>query len=359
MRGACYMHPQGYTESGCSRTEEWRPEEILFHYGFFPVDKVIPLKGGTANSNFLVEAAGKRLVLRVRNLNYSKESSVLYEQAYLNHLSLKGLPVPIRQRTKDESGFVWHNGRICEVFTFLEGEAFDPTNWEDLRSTGLFLGKLHNASGDFIPPCRKDIPRYDDPCLSMLMLDSLDNTPDCTGIGKNAKQDIEYLKSQLNKIMSELPDPVYYSLPKAVVHGDFHPANLCFRDHAVAAIFDFDWVSVQPRLRDIADGILYFAAKRKAPIDGKDIYSLTQVCSMSLERSCAFVNAYKEASFDSLCDAELRALPSFLRARWIHSRLQATQKVPMCEKVKVLTNEVRGPLEWLDEHEDALIWDLA
>lgn len=328
------------------------------HYGLSSVDNMAPLKGGTANSNFLVEAAGGRLVLRVRNLHYSKESRVLYEQAYLMHLSSKGLPVPVPKKTKDGSGFVWHEGRICELFTFLEGAPFDPTNYEDLRSAGLFLGKLHNASSDFTPPYSKNVPRYDDPYLSMLMLDSLDNTLTPTEIGENVTEDIRYLKNQLNKVMRELPDAVYCSLPKAVIHGDFHPANLRFRDHAVSALFDFDWVSMQPRLRDVADGILYLAAERKTPIDGSDIYSLTQTCSINLRRSRVFVDGYvdgyKGASFDRFPNAELRVLPSFLRARWIHSRLQATWKVPGCEKLRVLVTGGRGPLEWLDEHEDAL-----
>lgn len=336
-----------------------RLKEVLMHYDIGNVLEVRLLGGGTANRNFLIGTDRGPLVLRERSLKYSSENSAVYEQAFLNHVASRDIPGPRPRKTLENTGYVWAYGRLYEVFTYLDGDNFDPSSVEDLEHAGEFLGRLHVAVRDFKPPCEKALPRYDDPAVSLSILNSLEGNMGTAEKAGAWGRDLLYLRAQVMKVMTDLPDSRYHALPKLVIHGDFHPANLRFINHRVSALFDFDWVSLQPRVRDIADGLLYFAAEREAPIDGSNIYSLTQSCRIDPGRSLIFLKAYQEVAGElGLTECEVEAIPSFMRARWIYSRVQATQKVPEDERLGVLLVGVRPPLEWLDQNERDFIQEL-
>jgi homoserine kinase type II len=44
-----------------------------------------------------------------------------------------------------------------------------------------------------------------------------------------------------------------------IVHGDWHPGNMLFRDHQVVAVIDYDSARVQQRVIDLANGVLQFS----------------------------------------------------------------------------------------------------
>lgn len=48
----------------------------------------------------------------------------------------------------------------------------------------------------------------------------------------------------------------YNSLPKQLVHFDFHPGNVNFFGNKVVSIFDFDWARYDARFSDLASAIL-------------------------------------------------------------------------------------------------------
>ena len=47
--------------------------------------------------------------------------------------------------------------------------------------------------------------------------------------------------------------------PKQIVHGDWHPGNMLFRDRHVVAVIDYDAARVQQRVIDFANGVLQFS----------------------------------------------------------------------------------------------------
>jgi Ser/Thr protein kinase RdoA (MazF antagonist) len=51
----------------------------------------------------------------------------------------------------------------------------------------------------------------------------------------------------------------YDSWPEQISHADWHPGNMLFADHKVAAILDFDSVRVAPAVTDLANGMLQFS----------------------------------------------------------------------------------------------------
>ncbi|MFC5647702.1 phosphotransferase enzyme family protein, partial [Paenibacillus solisilvae] len=166
---------------------------------------------------------------------------------------------------------------------------------------------------------------------------------------------LEYVLRTAENIVSVIPDRDYQHLEKLVIHGDYHPGNLKFLNNSVCGLFDFDWISIQPRIRDVVDGIIYFSAIRSEGIDGSDIFSLTQPCSFDNDRSKLFVDAYQSNCHRPLDTDEIAIIPYLMKARLVHSRVEALTKIPVSRRVEMLTKGISEPLLWLDNHYDEFV----
>ena len=121
-------------------------------------------------------------------------------------------------------------------------------------------------------------------------------------------------------------------------------------DGVICGLFDFDWVSLQPRLRDVADGIIYFASRRNQNITGNNIFSLASGYTLDIERSKKFINAYCRNVYIPLLKEEIKYIPYFIKARLMHSRVQALSKIPRHQAVKMLTEGMKPILLWIHEN---------
>jgi len=97
--------------------------------------------------------------------------------------------------------------------------------------------------------------------------------------------------------------------------------------------------------------VLYIASTRERPLDGGDIFSLTEAPSLDFERAALFLRTYADAS--AISDAEIQALPDFIRARWLYARTAGARKVSAEERAQLFFREIDKPLAWIDTHCDA------
>jgi homoserine kinase type II len=89
--------------------------------------------------------------------------------------------------------------------------------------------------------------------------------------------------------------------PKQIVHADWHPGNMLFRENRVVAVIDYDSARLQPRVLDIANGALQFSI-----IGGdEDISKWPDYVDES--RFKRFLRGYDEAML--LSQAEIRCIP--------------------------------------------------
>ncbi|MEM2936576.1 MAG: phosphotransferase, partial [Candidatus Bathyarchaeia archaeon] len=177
-----------------------------------------------------------------------------------------------------------------------------------------------------------------------------------SGTRGTASRTVAYLIDQLLLVEERIPDDIYLQLPQLVIHGDFHPANIIFGYDGKIYFTDFDWASMQAKAVDIADGIVFFAARRASPINGGDIVSLTQPFEMDIPRSRTFLNAYRE--IHKVNDNEIEALPWLIRSRWIQCRAKGSRKVPEGKRLQYLVEGAEEPLRWLDKWGDKLVKSL-
>lgn len=328
--------------------------KILEAYEVGMIKCIDPIYGGTANVMYRISTDKGEFVLRERNKRYSSLNFILFENEFLIYLSDHGFPVPVPVRNK--SG-LYHStlvDLVYQLYPYIHGNAFSFKSSEELKESAEFLARFHRCSADFKSDFEKILPRYDDPHTALQLLDRfiLDNIG--ARAGKEVKDILVFLRNRLDKIKTEFDDIKYDLLPKLYIHGDYHPANVKFHKGKVSGLFDFDWVSLQPRINDIADGILYFSSKRSEKLSGADIISLVSGYDMDINRAAVFINAYCGNVKPEITNAEINCLPDLITARLINNRVDALRKVRDEEKLYLLTYRILDKLDWIDNNRKEL-----
>lgn len=299
---------------------------------------VAPLTGGTANANFRIDHASGVYVLRRRSPRYVRSNQLAFDHALMRHLADQGIRGPNPLGTADGATWVTLDDAVYELHRFLEGRPVEWTRLEDLRIAAESLRRWHEAAATFVPPVDKNYPREDAPediRAGIAELRDVLRQPEEAAV-------LDALSAWTDRIAQALPDSLYRALPNQIVHGDFHPGNVHVAENALG-IFDLDCASYQPRARDVADGMLYFCARRDGPFDASTIERLTRECWLEPERNRMFLEAY-----GPLTRQEYAALPWLMAARWIYSRVRGRLKLPREKWPSYVAAGVLTPLEALD-----------
>ena len=89
--------------------------------------------------------------------------------------------------------------------------------------------------------------------------------------------------------------------PKQIVHADWHPGNMLFRDNFIVAVIDYDSARLLPRIIDAANGALQFSI-----LGGdEDVGKWPDYVDES--RFKRFLRGYDEVML--LSEAEIRSIP--------------------------------------------------
>ncbi len=320
-----------------------------------PVDGAV---GGTASRNYVVETTTGRFFLRRRNPRYAAEEAVAFDHLLMDHLAAHGVPVFTALGVDDLAGQRWLRlgpAEVVELYPWCSGQPFDRSNAAQLASAGHALGRFHAATRHFDGPPGKAWPRYDAPSAILAGLQMAASWP----LNATQRDSLAYLHQQAHELADRI---ARYSIPGSPGYGD--PRRLPSRQCALSGrscrgIFDLDWSTRQPRLRDLADGVLFFAARRATAIQGDDITSLTQTPWLDVPRAHIFLQAYAAAVEWPLEPEEIAALSQFIRARWLFCRVDGMRKVPENERLSFLLSGVADPLQWLAAHAPELTSLLA
>jgi Ser/Thr protein kinase RdoA (MazF antagonist) len=317
--------------------------EILAALGLGPPLEINPL-GGTAVKKWSVTTAAGRFVVRVRPAEFADPGSIVFDHQVLRRLAEAGLPVPAPISTPSGRSTWEIDCSLYEVLPWIDGDPFSLDDPQVPAELGRFLARFHAVFSRDLPKgkagrLREDHPDLIEPCLPALT---------ALADGDRPRRELAAVAEQLSLVRRELDSGLYASLPRAVIHGDFHPGNVRFCGPQVAALYDFDYLAVQARLRDLSDALIGFAACRKSPLDPDDIRSLTQPLVPDAARGLRLVAAYH--ALDPLSDEEWQAFPWLLRSRWIQMRVRGSRKVPPGEKVPFVVAGFFEVIDWLDRH---------
>jgi len=91
---------------------------------------------------------------------------------------------------------------------------------------------------------------------------------------------------------------------RAVIHGDWHPGNLLYREGAVVAVLDFDSARAEHRVIDIANAALQFSMRMD---DANDLSTWSS--KLDVERIRALLRGYDRAAGSAMSHEERLTLP--------------------------------------------------
>jgi Ser/Thr protein kinase RdoA (MazF antagonist) len=281
-------------------------------------------------------------MIRLRPVEACRDEFIQFEHETLRTYRSHGLPVPSALRTRD--GGEWLDTRVgrLEVFEWLAGEPFQPKSLEQIRSLATFLARFHGIGRSIYHPGKDGVRREDHPDAVKPYLSRLyDLSPN-----SSQRSQLDKIGAELAVLGIELSDARCAVLPSTVIHGDLHPGNVAFDNNRLCAAYDFDYLSRQPRCRDLIDGMMFFAAHRDSPMDATSIRSITQPMTPLLDECAAWLSAY--GSMEPIADKEWDAFPAFIRARWVQIRLRGARKLPESERIDFVLDRFDEPLRWLD-----------
>jgi Ser/Thr protein kinase RdoA (MazF antagonist) len=320
-------------------------------------------RGGTANPAVVVDTPAGRFFLKRRNPRYSAPEMLRHDHALMEHLARKGLCTPLAAPTREGPRWAVVEGQVYELYPYLPGAAHDPESEAQLREAGGKLAEFHAAAGDFHAPPGKGWPRYHDPANSVaglewaeaLVRDQSGPTPGGRERDE-ALREVTELLSLVRGLAQDFPDAAYWGARVVMVHGDWHPGNVKYEGDRISGIFDLDWATRQPLLVDLADGVMYFAGRRPGGLDATDIRTLTRAFVLDADRTRVFLEGYRATG--TLGTEEIAALPRFLLARWLYSRVDPMRrKIPPTEAIDYLLAGIWGPVEAIRRLASATVWD--
>ncbi len=301
--------------------------------------------GGTASPKVFFRMLGRRFLLRRRRAEFCPEPVVAFDHSVMRHLANAGLRVIVPFTQRDGTTWATMDGATYEVFPFIEGlELLHQGNTAEVADAGRQLGRLHRATEDFVPEGEKGWGREFDMAANRATLVDFLETPAAEGAARPAA---EGMAAMAERVVESLPDDAVDALPHCIIHGDYTWANILFRNGRVAGIFDFDWCDRQPRIHDLARGLLFFATFRERPLDPNSIRHLVQAWRGDEDLGRTFLNAYAEEV--QLTEDERRLLPAMIAETWLCCRIRAMRKVPDEEKLEILTDGIAPTLDFLKD----------
>ena len=318
--------------------------EVLAHYS---LGRVISLEagGGTAASKVWVSTAQEgRYLLRSRRPAASEDEVIAFDHGVIRAVVEAGLPSVAPEMSREGRTWVRLDERAYELFPVIEGLApFQPGNRRQLAAAAQTLARFHRATAGLTPPGRKHWEREH---RIEAMRDTLAEVL-AGASGAPDRADAVAMLASAQKLARAPLSSWARALPSAIIHGDYTPANVLFRAGQVGGIFDYDWVSRQPRIVDLGEALIFFAFARREPINPDSIWSLVQGWEPDLIAARAFLAAYQaEWPLDR---EEARALPFFMRETWLGVRIRAMRKVRPDEQLRILTQGGLEPLQWLEQ----------
>jgi homoserine kinase type II len=288
--------------------------------------------GGTRNTSFLVATATGNWFIRRRYSGYSQPERIAFDHAALDHLKARGAAVVAPLRWGEGESWFEENGEVWEVFPAVAGREFREGDVDDLRALATGLAEFHLAGRDFQGRYDKLGPRGETDPAELLRL--------CQVHEDDAPAQQRY-RDWIDRAAGELTAEAMASLPHTLNHGDVQPANVLIDSAGRALFVDLDWVAWRPRIYDLAFAILLCCAEHPSPIQGDDIWSLTQPARIRRDLTEDFLHRYNAFSWP-LETREREALRSQIILSWCHCRVMGAMKVPPQDRQTFLE---RPPME--------------
>jgi homoserine kinase type II len=253
---------------------------IEAHYDIGYISQIDIIVGGTVNTSYCVwteiDSKIKKYVLRQYQPK-KNQNDIEFEHAIIDHLGKKNFSIVgyIKPTKSNKTYFVTYDetsdnppGKVFNsMFSFLEGEDlyswyFPGCSFDELMSSAQTLAEYHSNISDF----RNDKTKSDLTIKKLLptltkKIDNYINNSDITSVTVYLKAHLNLINKEINDVSRAFNALTSDKFPEVVIHCDFHPGNLLYKNGIVTGMFDFDWALFDIRAFDVGMALMYFCAE--------------------------------------------------------------------------------------------------
>lgn len=229
--------------------EDGQVRDLLTLYDIGPLQRLRPLRGQSAHTNFRVDTEQGSYLLRVhegrhfRDLIFENEALLFLHEQQLAY----AIPEPIANRYGGHFTPV-NSSAYASFYVWLAGRGLG--NWEVTedycRQVGRLLADLHQQG-------RKFLARRKNPHRPSKIWQQLDALMWSFGEPKPAWLDV------VNQARASMQQDLSRRLPHSLVHGELSPANVKVRHQQLRAYVDFENLARAPTLYDLGVAINFWA----------------------------------------------------------------------------------------------------
>ena len=316
-----------------------------FHVGVIEALEDFP-RGSRKAPKLILKSSEGRFLLKRRARGRDDIHKVAFCHDIQNALAAKQYPLPHLIGTVDNNqSMLVHDDNIYELFEYIPGQGYN-TSLESTYDAGRVLALYHKLLEDFDTP-------YDPPVGSYHGASAVEKGFDRILKHFAGRRDIapvcRFLLDSYQHARASVDDAGMPDWPAQIVHGDWHPGNMLFREGRVVAVIDYDSARSLPRVIDSANGALQFSI-----LGGSE--NLAKWPDYPDEsRFKRFLRGYDSVSL--LSESELRATPWLMIEALIAEAvfpIAATGQFGKLEGSAFL-NMVQRKVVWLQTNADRLV----
>lgn len=357
------MQPSAVTTSGASamtsgtgqtrqvgQREQFSAEELAIVLSYFEIGIINSIvdypRGSRKAPKLLIVSEQGKFLLKRRARGKDDPYKVAFSHGLQLYLASKQFPLPHLVGTKKDNNSMlqWHN-QVYELFEYIPGQSY-PQTLEATFDSGRILGLYHKLLQDFQSEWQPSGGSYH---LAPSVEQGLRSIPKTIGNDGPAGPLLQFLLESYRHAAQMVEAQGIEQWPKQIVHADWHPGNMLFRDNHVVAVIDYDSSRVLARIVDIANGALQFS------ILGGDDDVTKWPEKLDEGRFKRFLRGYDEVML--LSEAELRAVPWLMIEALIAEAvfpIAATGSFGRMEGLAFL-QMVQKKIHWMQRSADQLV----
>ena len=228
---------------------------LLQRYGVTEVQAIRPLTEGLLNRAYTVETDSGKFFLK-DYLNQTPEL-IRAQHDVTRRLHHAGLPVSAPLADLAGETLQCDGESMLALYPWVEGHHKRGAGLDlaDCRELGALLGRLHNELDRLHGPIEQPLFL---PCESVerasatahRLLATIDRLSMREGVDELAEFRLLERLGLLRELAGRRPGPEV-NLTVGSVHGDFHDLNIMYGRRGVAALVDFDRLSLAPSLEEL------------------------------------------------------------------------------------------------------------
>ncbi|MBI5865336.1 MAG: phosphotransferase [Planctomycetes bacterium] len=267
--------------------ERFSPSElavVLSHYDLGVIESAKEYARGSRRSpKLLLHTPSGRFLLKRRAQGRDLPERVLFAHQLLQHLRQRRFPVPALVTTRDtQESMLVRQDHVYELFEYVKGDRYNGS-LEETEHAGKTLARFHRIVGEFESawfPTARSFHAADSVKSGLNSIPTTTASHDSVagheaellGITQELYERYEEATAAVNRLG-------FSQWPEWITHGDWHPGNMLFAGGKVAVVLDFDSARMNPRVTDVANGLLQFSILRSEgdPSEWPEFFDLTRM----------------------------------------------------------------------------------